>query len=367
MKKNQFYLILLLSFSSCTLPNAGPLAKKVENTKNIEIVTVTPSLANSMIEETKQKQKERLEAALRELSYAKKAEDYRLQPGDTLQISLWSFSSPSGNIQEFQKSEISPTRLGDFQINSHGNISLPYIGLINTSNKTQTEIKDLIKKKFQLLKIWDSPDITVNATSNQNGIIVTGSIGDPKILSWNPGGVSLARAITLALGNGTSALNENSALDNSKNAINVAIIRNNHEIDIPIPEALANNIQLEPADKIIIRREPAVKVTVLGGGISKNGLYGFSNTPSLASIIAEAQGLNPNTANSTKIFVFRRNKQYQSILYVFSWKDGSGIISSQLFPINDGDIIYVAESPIIPISRVINTIFQMALPATIAR
>ena len=362
-------LTLCLScLEGCSLPNAGPLAGEVEDTKGVETINVTPELALGMVQQLQKDEQQKLSQALAKLSNAQPAKEYKLQPGDTVDIALWSFAD-GGNTTQTSPLATGPqaTKLGTFQIDTAGTITLPYAGRITIANRTPDAARDLIAHKYVKLGLVHSPDITLNSSATQNGIIVTGSTGEPKVLSWNPGGITLARAITLTLGNGTSTLSENSALDNSTNAISAAIIRNGEEIDLPIPDALNRDIFLRPADKIIIKREPAVQVTIIGGGINRAGLYGFSKPLGLAAVIASAQGLNPNAANSTRIFVFRQQTDQKPILYIFSWNDGRGLIAAQRFPVKNEDIVYVAESPIVPISRVLNTIFQMALPATIAR
>lgn len=362
------FLGVAVCLSACSLPNAGPLAGAVEDTKGIETISVTPELALDMTEQLKAEEQKKIADALAILSSAPPAKEYLLQPGDTLDISLWSFSDGSNTTPTAPvMSGPQATKLGTFQIDTAGTITLPYAGRILIANHTSAAARDIIAKRYERLGIVHAPDITITSSASQNGIIVTGSTGEPKVLSWNPGGISLARAITLTLGNGTSTLSENSALDTSTNAISAAIFRDGKEVDLPIPDALNRDIPLRPADKIIIRREPAVQVTVIGGGITRDGLYGFSKPQRLAAIIAGAQGLNPNAANSTRIFVFRQQKDQKPVLYIFSWKDGNGLIAAQRFPVKDSDIVYVAESPIVPVSRVLNTIFQMALPATIAR
>ncbi|MFT9019238.1 polysaccharide biosynthesis/export family protein [Acetobacter malorum] len=353
----------------CSLPNAGPLAGEMEDTKGVEIIPVTPELALSMTRQLQAEEQRKLTDALTKLANAPPVRDYTLQPGDTVDVALWSFADGTSTVQTAPTTPgPQATKLGTFQIDTAGTITLPYAGRITIAHHTPNAARDIIAHRYAQLGIVHAPDVTINSSASQNGIIVTGSTGEPKVLSWNPGGITLARAITLTLGNGTTTLSENSALDTSTNAISVAIIRQGEEVDLPVPDALNRDIPLRPADKIIMRREPAVQVTVIGGGVSRDGLYGFSKPQSLAATIAGAQGLNPNAANSTRIFVFRQQPDNQKpLLYIFSWKDGNGLIAAQRFPVRDQDIVYVAESPIVPISRVLNTIFQMALPATIAR
>ncbi|APH60013.1 Polysaccharide export protein [Granulibacter bethesdensis] len=358
-----FVLVVYSILGACALPNAGPLANDVEQTKDVQIIQVTPDIAAQMVEQQKARQRTKISTALARLSNPVRHHDAILHPGDTVQVTLWSFPDALTANQVTASSGPQQTKLGEFQIDTTGAITLPYVGKVVVGWKTEGNARKLIKQQFVTLGIVHDPDVTITHSNSHDAILVTGSTGEPKILTWNPGGVSLSHAITLALGNGTSTLSENSALSSSTNAISATVIRQGEETDIPIPVALSSDIALQPADKVVIRREPAVHVTVGGGGVMNNGLYGFSKEPSLASALAEAHGLNPNAADSTRIFVFRQKTDIVPTLYVLSWKSGSGLMAAQLFPVEDGDIVYVAESPMVPVSRVINIIFQMALPA----
>lgn len=199
-------LTLCLScLEGCSLPNAGPLAGEVEDTKGVETINVTPELALGMVQQLQKDEQQKLSQALAKLSNAQPAKEYKLQPGDTVDIALWSFAD-GGTTTQTSPLATGPqaTKLGTFQIDTAGTITLPYAGRITIANRTPDAARDLIAHKYVKLGLVHSPDITLNSSATQNGIIVTGSTGEPKVLSWNPGGITLARAITLTLGNGTS-------------------------------------------------------------------------------------------------------------------------------------------------------------------
>ncbi|KXV09888.1 polysaccharide biosynthesis/export family protein [Acetobacter malorum] len=381
----------LLSLSACgtSMPNAGPLANEVESAQSVEILKVTPAVASQMLTEARNKEAAALESALQYLSYSDPLRDYRLHAGDDVQVSLWSFSEGGGGgglgIEPSQASTsptlasgIQGTPLGKFQIDATGGITLPYAGRINMAGKTEGQARLAIMARYKSLGMIHNPDATVRVVKGHEGIIVTGATGKPRIVQWNAGGISLSEAITMGLGDGSDTLDEkedssfetsggSSSNTSNVNAVTVAVVRNGTETELPIAVALDQDIPLHQRDKVVLKKRPAVQVTMLGGGIVRNGLVNFGKAPTLASAIAAAQGLNPNTANSTKIFIFRQKPAEKPKLYTFEWADGDGIVASQSFPMENNDIVYVAESPIIPISRVLNTIFQMAEPALIAR
>ncbi|MBS0986933.1 polysaccharide biosynthesis/export family protein [Acetobacter thailandicus] len=374
MKKNVFFIYVFsvsLLLSGCALPNAGPLAGKILKTNDIKVVDVTPALAEQMIQTAKAQQQNKINATLAALAHTDRVTDYRLSPGDTIQINLWTMSPWPGQENSSSGSDTNPApiSLGNFELDTHGNISLPYANQLHLSGNTEAEAEQAINQRYNSLKILQSPasSVTIHG-SLKDSILVTGAIGKPSILPWNAGGMTMAEALTEAMGSGLSIEAKETASPGQETSETVTIYRKQQAcLSLPMVSALENNIALQPGDKLIVHSRSAVKATVLGGGIFMPGSYGFGEIPSLAEVIAKAHGLNPDTANANHIFVFRQEANTSPVLYNFKFNGSAGMMALQKFPIADQDIVYVAESALIPISHVLNTIFEMALPATMAR
>ena len=55
------------------------------------------------------------------------------------------------------------------------------------------------------------------------------------------------------------------------------------------------------------------------------------------------------------------------MLYEFAWKRGDGLVAADQFPLETGDVVYVAEAPIVSIQKVVGLLFQMTLPVQVLR
>ena len=365
-------LTAVLSLSGCTLPNGGPLAGTVQDTPSVPVVSVTPALARQMVLASRARQQATLDASLAALSHPAPLRDYHLCSGDNIQIALWTFSPWPGQSSSSSPNGTggpAPIPLGTFQLDTHGDVTLPYANRVHLAGMTAASAEQTINHRYETLHILQSPSSSVTISGGaRDSILVTGAIGKPSLLPWNPAGVTMAEALTQAMSDGASISPQTNASPGQQTATTVTVYRDRQlPVSLPIASALENSITLQPGDKLIVQSKPVVQTTVLGGGVMRAGGYGFGETPSLAQVLAQAQGLNPNAANAQHIFIFRQNLKMSPVLYDFNFNSGTGILTAQTFPIEDQDIIYVAESPIIPVSRVLNTIFQMALPATIAR
>ena len=98
--------------------------------------------------------------------------------------------------------------------------------------------------------------------------------------------------------------------------------------ELPIAVALDHEIPLQPGDRIVVNKAPAVEVTVLGGGVQNNGVFGFAERPRLSDVLARASGLNSNAADNHAVFVFFRTpKGVRPILFDLAWNKAPGMSS----------------------------------------
>ena len=151
-------------------------------------------------------------------------------------------------------------------------------------------------------------------------------------------------------------------------AIAVDVIRGTAPpLSLPIYTALRERVLLQPGDRVIVRKEPAVIVTMLGAGIRQNGRLSFAAAPTLSVALARAGGLDANIAAANGMFVMRQTVNGRPLLYDFSWNRAGGMLAAQQFPLEANDVVYVAEAPILSIQKVVNTLFQLVLPAQLIK
>ncbi|BAT18807.1 polysaccharide biosynthesis/export family protein [Asaia bogorensis] len=366
-----------LSLAACTMPEAGPSVKALKKTPDVTIIPATRSLVDTLAQSARTRRDERLRQALSAIrGRGSFAHDHKLGVGDTIHVGLWIFSQGAG-----QEGDVSSapgptvTDIGTFSVASDGTITLPYVHKVRVVGMSVPHAQEVLTRAYQKLGTMQNPAVALTSgpatgeSADSDGIIVTGATGRPIVLPWNAGGVTMARALTAAMGDGTTVFSaKNNAAGDHADA-SVSVSRHNQTIArLPMLEALEQDIPLRPGDHLIVRHDASVRVTTLGGGITHNTLLGFSESPTLIQVIAAAQGLNVETANDREIFVLRRTAgTVTPILYVFPMHSGDGLITAQRFPIEDEDVVYVGEAPIVPVERVITTFLQLGLIAAVAR
>ncbi|WP_157220269.1 polysaccharide biosynthesis/export family protein [Flavisphingomonas formosensis] len=358
-------LPLLAALGGCsTMPSAGPSAGNLKTSAAVDIVNVTPQDAQTLAAEANARDKDAIDRALASLKRpSAEPTDLRFAAGDTIDVTVWSFSPAAA------ASTPGPMPLGSFTIASDGTVALPYIGPITIAGLSLPQAQTAISRRFAAKGILQSPSAVIKpGILPHESILVTGAIGQPKSIPWNPAGITLAQAITEALGDGSALLSQGGDMADSRSAIRLSLLRDAAPaVDVPISVALADNIPLQPRDRIVVQKAPALEVTVLGGGVQKNGVYGFGKPPTLSGVLAQAAGLNGQTANNHAVFVLRQRPGQRPVLYDFAWNRAQGLIASQQFQMQDADLVYVAEAPIVSLQKIINILFQVSLPAQVLK
>lgn len=355
-------LAMLLEGGCSILTGGGPSTGAVANSRDVEVVNVTPQAAVAEANLVSGAEKAAVDRELSLLGSKVETPIFAFGPGARLTVTLWSFSPrPDGSAAP------GPTPLGAYVVSADGSIALPYVGGVNLTGLTLDQAQDTIRQRYAALGLFQRPSIAIEVGGAPQGhVTVTGSVGQPKIIPWAPDGITLADALTQSLGDGASLLGQPNDLSNNISAIRVAVVRGAQPpVELPISVALERRIPLRPGDQVVVKKAPAVEVTVLGPGVQNNGVFGFAEPPPLSEVLAKAAGVNANAANNHAVFILRKREGDRPVLYDFAWNRAQGLIAASRFPVKNGDLVYIAEAPIVSAQRVIAILYQIAVPATI--
>lgn len=356
----------LLVTGCATLPSAGPSVAAMKQVPAVDIFHVTPEGAASARRSAIAAGDAAIAHTLAELQSPAADAEFRLASGDIVDVTLWSFSPwPGGGQSSGTPGAIA---LGSYTLPADGEIMLPYAGRAKLSGLTLAEAQAAISRRYTTLRILETPTASIRLTAApRSDILVTGAIGQPKTLPWTPAGVTLAEAVTRSLGDGNAVLGQGD-YSRADSAVLVEVLRSGAPpAELPIIVALEQRISLHPGDRVVVRKTPALEVTVLGGGARKAGVFRFSKQTMLSNVLAQASGLDGGVADSHAVFVLRRRDDGRPKLYDFAWSRAQGVIAAHEFPMEDGDLVYVAEAPIVAVQKVIGILFQLTLPAQLLK
>jgi polysaccharide export outer membrane protein len=370
MKRLSWAVLLLAApgmLSGCgILSGGGPWASSMEDSHAVTVVRVTPEMAAADADALRQSTGAAIQQALSTFHASAAVPDPTFGPGSKVAVTLWSYSPVPGASHG-----PAPTALGSFTLDAKGEVALPYVGRQRLSGETLASAEKMLTARYAATRMFQQPSVSMEVAAMPQGqILVTGAIGQPKVIPWPSSGLLLSEALTQSLGDGLALLSQNgdaTAGPARGDAISVIVQHSDGtSAELPISVALEARVALRPGDQIVVKKAPAVEVTVLGPGMQSNGIVDFGHVPTLSEAVARGAGLNANTANDTSVFVLRE-ADGRPTLYDFAWDKAAGLVASHRFPLKSGDLVYVSEAPIVSVQRVINLIYQATLPAQLAK
>jgi len=285
-----------------------------------------------------------------------------LGPGDVLSITV--IEQAAGGL--FSAANATGVQVGSnivtlpsVQIDSQGQISLPYIKSVKAAGLTEQSLGELLVEQLQ--SQTPSPNVMVQRTTDvSNTVLVGGAARSPGPFLLTPAGETLLEIIARAGGS-----------QHPPSDTIIQMTRRGETRDVRL-SALQDrprlNIRLQPNDIITLVLSPQ-NYTVLGAASSQASqpLPGAGLT--LAEVIGQAGGLDDQRADSRGIYVLRhehRNQlqplgvtipaavaRYEQIptIYQFDMDSIDGIFAAQAFPIRANDIVLIANAQSVDLTK----------------
>lgn len=315
-----------------------------QDTPNIRLNPIDPKTIQAL-----QTQRISQLQTLQELVVA--AKPYTLGAGDVLGITVWDHPQlllpalvASGSSQE------AGTIPNGYLVSNEGTIQFPYVGELKVQGLTASQArKALIKPLSVYIK---NPQITLRVQAYRSQkIYIDGEVRNPgqHFITENP--MSLAEALARAGITTASA-------DTSR----VSIVRGSRQYSADLPgltQAGVNpaNIMLSSGDLVRVANRDETKVAVLGEIMRPGSMPMRNGRLSLADALAEAGGLNVNSADARQVYVIRgAGLEEAPWVYHINTRSPAMLAMADQFPLQPKDIVYVDTAPLAMWNRVISLI-----------
>lgn len=271
-----------------------------------------------------------------------KKTDYRISQGDVLNIMLIGYP------------DITPAATAGYPVDQQGFIQFPLIGRIKASNLSVPQFTANLRGQLQRYLKYSDPQVKV-LDYRGNKFFIDGDVKQPGEFTIADTQVSLYGALSMA-GGATSTGDSN----------NIVLNRNGKSYSLGLQSlrqlgSSGNQIYLRNGDSIHVNSQSRNRVYVLGElgkvepvSIPEHGL-------SLAHVLGESRGLDPNTANAAKIYIIRDDLKYQyTNIYYVDMKTLTNFPLANRFDMQANDIVYVDPTGLARWNRIISLI----LPST---
>ncbi|WP_206736153.1 polysaccharide biosynthesis/export family protein [Bradyrhizobium betae] len=271
--------------------------------------------------------------------------------GDVVSVTI--FEAAAGGLFIPAEAGVRPgnfVSLPNQNVDSAGNITVPYAGAVRAVGRTPAEVQQDIVKSIGNRAI--EPQVVVALiTQNTSLISVLGEVNQPNRFPANAAGERVLDAITRAggpKGPGWETW--------------VTLERNGRRATVPFGSVVfspLNNVWVHPGDSIYVYREPQVFLAF--GASGQQGQFPFDMWKiTMAQAMAKAGGLLDAQAEPAGVYVYRREPRELAerlgvdgskyvgplvpVVYNVDFRDPAGYFLATKFDMRDKDVLFAANA-----------------------
>jgi polysaccharide export outer membrane protein len=335
------------------LPTAGPTAKDVrhqaveDNQARFDLIDIDQNVIDVLNAEPAD-------------SFHKRFKKYGKPPvprigiGDSVVVSIWEAaggglfsSSPTDHVSAGSRSVTIPEQT----VSRDGDISVPFAGRVPVAGRLPVEVQRTIEQRLAEKAI--EPQVIVTVTKSvTNSVTVSGEVVSGARVPLSVKGDRLLDVIAMA-GGAKSAIYDTF----------VRLSRDGVTATIPMETLVsdpAENILAQPGDVLTLVRVPQ-SFTAFGATGANAQIPFTSEKMTLVEALAKAGGLQDQRSDPAGVFLFRFEPpkvvhalgrpllatgpdKSTPVIYRLDLRDAKSYFLAQRFPMEDKDVIYVANA-----------------------
>ena len=277
--------------------------------------------------------------------------DIRFGIGDVISVTI--FEAAAGGLFIPLEAGVRPGNfitLPNQNVDSAGNISVPYAGAVRAKGLTPSEVQREIVNALKNRAI--EPQVVVALIEQRTSLIsVLGEVNTPIRYPANAAGEHILDAITRAGGPKGQGFDTWIMLE-----------RAGRRTTLPFGQLVyepSNNTYVKPNDTIYVYREPQTFVAF--GASGSQGQFNFNAWRlSLAEAVANAGGLNDTLADPASVFLYRGEARETAeglgidvnrfpgpvvpVIYNVNFRDPAGYFLATKFQMRNKDVLYVSNA-----------------------
>jgi polysaccharide export outer membrane protein len=288
-----------------------------------------------------------------------------IETGDGVEVTIWEappatlFGAPAADTRIGTAISTSrPTVLPELLVGPDGTISVPFAGLIPARGRTLREIEEEIVRRLRGRA--NAPQAQVRLSRNATSTVtVVGEVNQSTQVPLTPKGERLLDALARAGG-----------VKSPVNLTTIQVTRGGTNYRMPLSDVIeqsSNNVVLARDDVVTALFQP-YSFTVLGAAGRNDEIRFEAFGITLSQALGRIGGLQDGRANPRGVFLFRWADRgdpanlRDPVIYSFDLKDPAVYFMAQQMRMENGDVIYITNSPIAELQRFVGIISQMILP-----
>lgn len=364
-------LVVVSFLTACsTLPSSGPTAASIEAEPSAaSLPFALVSLNQATVDTLARFEPKGLAGTFTD---RRPSANIKFGIGDLVSVTI--FEAAAGGLFIPNEAGVRPgnfVNLPEQAVDSDGNISVPFAGSIPANGRTNVEIQRTIVDRIRNRAI--EPQVIVALSQQRTGLVtVLGEVNSPVRFPAPASGAGdkITDAITRA--GGIKAQGYESW---------VVLERSGKRATVPFENLIsqpANNIYLQPNDRIYVYREPQKFLAF--GASGQQGEFNFDAWRiTLANAVAKAGGLLDAQADPGSVFLYRREsrevarrlgievEKFQGdqipVIYSASFRDPTGYFLASRMQMRNSDVIFVANAQSVQVTKFLQ-ILNLAIATT---
>jgi polysaccharide export outer membrane protein len=284
--------------------------------------------------------------------------EIRFGIGDVVSVTI--FEAAAGGLFIPAEAGVRPGNfitLPNQNVDTSGNITVPYAGAIKAEGRTPSQVQQDIVNALRNRAI--EPQAVVALVDQRTSLVsVLGEVNNPSRFPVNAAGERVLDSITRAGGP------KGQGFDTW-----VMLEREGRRTTVPFGALVyepANNVFVQPNDTIYVYREPQTFVAF--GATGKQGQFNFEAWRiSLAEGVGKAGGLNDSSADPASVFLYRGEprdvatklgidvSQFSTpmipVIYSVNFRDPSSYFLATKMQMRNKDVLYISNAPSVEIAK----------------
>jgi len=343
-------------------PEGLILHTAAERGGGIQIIDVTDSIARELLESRRQ-------GLFSELVQDGGNNSEIVGPGDVLEVSIWEAPPAALFSPALTDSAIPVSSMTVFpqqMVSSSGTIYVPFAGRVEAAGKSLQDIgRDIAAA---LHGKANQPQVLVRLIANNTAYVtVVGDVNNSVRMPLTPRGEHLLDA--LAVAGGTKDPVEKMSLQ---------LTRGNGVYSLPLETVIRDprqNIPLRAGDVVTALFQP-LSFTALGATGKSDEINFEARGISLAQALARAGGLVDTRSNAEGVFIFRFATKALGfsadvsttpdgrvpVIFRVDLKDPRSFFVAQSFPMENKDVLYIANAPGSELQKFLNLLLSTIYP-----
>ena len=366
-------LLVTAAISACaSLPVSGPSAREIQESGSVSIrlVDVDDAVARQLLSA-------RAQRPLSEAFQGESGNSEKVGPGDVLEISVWEappavLFSPSARESVLSSGTVvmsgsNAVTLPQQMVSGEGAIFVPFAGKIMVAGKTLLDIESEITRQLQGKA--NRPQVLARLVANNTAYAtVVGEVTNSTRMSLTPRGERLLDALAAAGGTKQPV-----------GKIVLQITRGTRVVALPLDTVIRDprqNIALQPGD-VVTALYQSLSFTALGATGKSDEVNFEAGGISLAQALARVGGLNDARSDAQGVFIFRFESKDAlqlagippttpdgkvPVIYRVNLKDPRAFFVAQSFPMENKDVLYVANATAAQLQKFLNLVVSTVYP-----